>query len=117
MIQMRDWKWYGWAGHLCVGHDCRFHLHTEVGNYRISTVGEYFSPLNKTGKMETLGGGEKDFYETMVFKLSQSRTCDCGCGAREVDNWSELDSMRYANAKDAQAGHLKICHKFANRKS
>lgn len=28
------------AGHLCVGHMCRFHLNTYVNGYIISTVGE-----------------------------------------------------------------------------
>ena len=36
------WIWMPHAGHLCVGHDCRFHLSTFVGKYIVSTVGEYW---------------------------------------------------------------------------
>ena len=31
-IPVSDWRWYGLAGHLCVANECRFHLHTEVGD-------------------------------------------------------------------------------------
>lgn len=37
-----DWKWYGHPGHLIVADKCRFHLCTIVGEFMISTVGEYW---------------------------------------------------------------------------
>jgi len=37
-----DWIWMPHAGHLCVGHMCRFRLNTFVNGYIVSTVGEYF---------------------------------------------------------------------------
>lgn len=38
----QDWVWMPHAGHLCVGHMCRFRLNTYVNGYIVSTVGEYF---------------------------------------------------------------------------
>ena len=40
-MKAAHWKWFGHAGHLCVGRWCQFHLCTSVGKYLVSTVGEY----------------------------------------------------------------------------
>ena len=37
-----SWIWMPHAGHLCVGHMCRFHLNTYVNGHIVSTVGEYW---------------------------------------------------------------------------
>ena len=65
MVPKSEWVWYGYPGHLCVGRRCAYHLSTRIGSYLVSTVGAYY-PLG-SGKMETIGGGEADYFETMVF--------------------------------------------------
>lgn len=98
------WKWYGHAAHLIVGLDCRFHLATEIGEYLVSTVGEYLpdesvreilaksrgKPLEGRGDArradwmrkhgyEEIGCDRK--YETMVFRVTgHCESPDCQCG-------------------------------------
>ena len=94
----------GCAGHLIVSDFCLFRRHTQVGNYRVSTVGNYFPPNSK--ERHTIGAGENSFFETMVFRTSDAPAKgseDCGC--REVIDWCEIACKRYATAGDAQAGH------------
>lgn len=105
--------WYGNAGHLCVSNYCRFHLCTEVGDYLVSTVGEYYP--RDGDKMETIGAGPKDFYETMVFKLTGNR-CQCGCGLPDVGG-SDIDMDRYSTPKEANEGHMKYCRKYGRIKN
>ena len=42
MIEEKEWKWYGNAGHFIGSNSCRFHLCTEIGDFLVSTVGDYF---------------------------------------------------------------------------
>src|SRR5919106_127620 len=39
---MTELKWFGHAAHFICGRWCRFHLATQVGDYLVSTVGEYW---------------------------------------------------------------------------
>jgi hypothetical protein len=111
---LKPWVWYGLAGHLCVGHKCRFHLCTKVNGFLVSTVGDYYDPENKR---ETIGSGDEDWFETMVFKAGQPcKLPDCGCGLPEI-NGSGLDCFRYTTAGDAQLGHLRFCRKYDRRAS
>ena len=99
------------AGH-CIGiKDCRFFLHTQVGNaYRVSTVGDY-RPL---GHKRPLGLPADSFYETMVFRTSpQQEVTDCEC--RAVADWNELTCERYATEAAARAGHAAMVRKYARR--
>ena len=101
----------GCAGHLIVAASCRWRRHTQVGNYRVSTVGAYY-PSDRSTR-ETIGSGSEDFYETMVFALTAEQEKDNeGCGCRSVADWSELDSERYATAGAAQAGHERYVAKY-----
>lgn len=134
------WEWYGHAGHLIVGSDCRFHLATLVGPWWVSTVGEWLPDsatwdiyaqsagvtlkgrgdarrnqfLSDVGYVE-IGCDRK--YETMVFRSSGRRceTPDCGCGLPLVDEWGELDSDGYNDARSAREGHLAMCAKWSSR--
>jgi len=101
------WKHYGNAGHLCVANLCRFHLCTEVGEYLVSTVGEYYRDQNNKN-MTALGFG-KQFYETEVFKWYGR--CACGCGLPEIDP-SMLEQKRYETPLDANLGHVAMCEKY-----
>lgn len=95
MITADEWDWFGQAGHFCEAHRCRFHLHTHVGGYCISTVGELFVDDGQ----EYIGGNY--FYESMVFRLSCPE-----------DNWREVDADRYHTREQANLGHLKLCTKY-----
>lgn len=100
-----EWVWCGYAGHLIAAQNCRFHLCTRVGDFRISTVGDYHpagSPPN--GPAEEIGLHR--FYETYVF-------CVVGDGEGEVADWSEVDSEAYQTAEEADAGHMAVCRKYA----
>lgn len=122
---IEDWKWFGVAGHFICGQWCRFHLCTQVGNYLVSTVGEYVHPrhsegselkenewLKKNWPGEDIGAERK--YETMVFLAGPVCTDkDCNCGMPRASG--ELDFKGYNRRKDAQEGHYKMCLKFSKR--
>ncbi len=99
-------KWYGRAGHFCAAYNCQFHLHTHVGKYCISTVGEYH-PNGPHGKMETLGAGKNDFYETMVFEHDELTG----------DNGSELHCQRFGSLQAAEAYHMDLINEYMNKEN
>ena len=93
---------------------CKFRLCTQVGAYLISTVGDLqFTPA---GPRKTLGAGDETFFETFVFKAGAEPCQDdsCGCGLPSPDDYGEIDSERAATAGEAQAMHLRYCHKYAD---
>jgi len=101
------WVWYGNTGHFCASRDCEFHLCTEVGEYLVSTVGEYYP--DKKQSMQPLGLAENSFYEVSVFKWNGR--CKCGCGLPKI-NPSALEQSRYETPKEANEEHLKMCLKY-----
>lgn len=104
----------GCAGHFIGGDECRFRRHTQVGSFRVSTVGDY---RPREGQRMTLGADPLSFFETMVFRtLTAAADKNEGCGCRAVIDWSEIDSERYATAGEAQAGHERMVTKYARRK-
>lgn len=111
-IPQSEWKWFGNAGHFIAARDCLFHMTTEVGDYMVSTVGEY-RPSYSTNKDVPLG--LTGLYETMVFKLTdeQCKKDDCDCGMRIVESWSELFCRRYEKRGEALAGHMSACNEYA----
>lgn len=137
-VPEKDWKWFGNAGHLCVGHDCRFHLTTQIGDFLVSTVGEYWpdSQVRRIHAQVTDAAWLKDNahlkgdhwdaayfqrfgfeeiglerkFETMVFEAGEP--CPCGCGLPQI-NGSDLDMDCYNDAPSATAGHLKMCRKYS----
>jgi len=140
-VSAQNWKWFGHAAHLCVGHDCRFHLATLVGDYLVSTVGEYWpsravreiTAKHKDAAWYAENGhlkgdyfdaayqdrfgfdtvGLNRTYETMVFKAgAPCRAEGCGCGLPEIDG-SEQDFHGYNDAASATAGHMELCEKWA----
>ena len=136
MIPKSEWQWFGNSAHLIVGQDCRFHLATRIGDYLISTVGEYLpdAPVReimaesrgislkgrgderRADYMDKIGYQEIGCYrtyETLVFKLGPGE-CECGCGLPVPDEWSELDAGSYNDAKSARAGHMELCEKWAS---
>ena len=104
MIPKSKWVWYGYAGHLIVSKYCAFHLSTRIGNYLVSTVGDYYPP-DGGGERETIGIGKDHWFETFVFQ------CDGedDHGNPFIISFSELWSKRYAKSIDAEQSHRRIC--------
>lgn len=109
-VPIEKWKWYGMPGHLIVGDRCVHHLCTEVGQYLISTVGEY-RPDHKKDR-EEVGCGR--FFETYVFKLGRKfKRCSCGCGVPTPSDMCEIDSLPANDAINADKNHMKMCRKYS----
>jgi len=109
MIPEKDWRWQGHAGHFICSPRCLFHLNTLVGNYIISTVGDYRPDMEKSEKAEEIGCNR--LFETYVFEGHHS--CGCGCEARIPTEWCEIDSYCSNTAKKAREGHMEMCYKYA----
>jgi hypothetical protein len=112
-IPESEWVWCGYPGHMIASDSCLLHLHTRVGDYRVSTVGDYHpSDLHdprggRTKEAQNIGVGRK--YETFVFRVSG----DGEHGEGEVDDWGEIDAEGYNEAVDAERGHMAMCRKYA----
>lgn len=106
MIPQSEWVWYGYAGHLCIGSRCAYHMSTRIGRYLISTVGD-FKPDGKT--RETLSSADDSFFETMVFP------CDgeIASGDPNILSWEAVESEHYAKSIDAERNHRALCLKYA----
>jgi hypothetical protein len=99
----------GCAGHLIVSDRCRWRRHTQVGHYRISTLGDYW--LHDTRQRVSVGAHA--YFETMVFATTgRPDAGNEGCGCQELKDWSELDLQRYATAGEAQRGHEAMVEKY-----
>lgn len=132
------WVWMPHAGHLCVGNWCRFKLNTYVGNYIVSTVGEYFPDapvreiLAESRKIQLEGIGDdraNDFrrkigyeeigsgrlYETMVFQARKSGNIGRACCPYEPTSFENIDFEGYNTPEEALKGHMKLCAKWANK--
>lgn len=107
------WEWYGNAGHFIGGRNCRFHLCTEVGDYIVSTIGEYVP--RGCDSPQPLGCEPDSLYETFVFECGGGR-CTCGCGLPLPDDWTEIDSEHMATPRAAKETHMRMCHKYAPQK-
>ena len=102
----------GCPGHFIAARSCYWRRHTQVGNYRVSSVGDY-RPDHRTGIRETIGAGPNAYFETMVFRTQGvQEPGNEGCGCRFVDDYSALDCERYATAGEAQAGHERYIAKY-----
>ena len=137
MIADAAWRWFGHPGHLIVASECRFHLCTQIGDYLISTVGEWFpdEPVREifaqsrgitlTGRgdarradyLKKVGFepvGAERLFETMVFRTIGTVCEDpaCGCGLPQIDP-TELDMQGYNTAGAATIGHLDLCRKWS----
>ena len=102
-----SWLWCGYGGHFVGWRNCRFHLHTRVGNYRISTVGDY-RPYGEPDEPKSLGWGPDSLYETMVFRVEGHGSH----GEGEFTGDGELECERYATAEEACVAHTAMCWKY-----
>ena len=110
-IDLAGWEWYGNAAHFCGAKDCRFHLTTEVGQYVVSTVGDYY-PQGSERKIEPTDIGSNRTHETMVFAVVGR--CKCGCNLPTHDG-NEVDFCGYNCGADAAKGHIALCEKWAGK--
>lgn len=111
-ITRKEWVWCAYPGHFIGSSECLMHLHTRVGDFRISTVGDY-RPRGRDGERPTsptpIGAGPDALFETYVFAVTGSGLH----GEGEVTDYAEVDGERYAAAEDAEAGHMRYCEKYA----
>lgn len=126
-IPEKDWKWFGFPAHFICAQWCRFHMATQIGDYIVSTVGQYIHPRHSMGseraeakwRQQHPNGeeiGVDRFYETMVFKAGPvCASASCGCGLPEISG-HELDFKGYQNAGEATRGHMEICKTVASGK-
>lgn len=102
-----EWKWCGAAHHFCAADSCRFHLATFIGDYLVSTVGDYYRGDDRT----TLGWADDSYFESFVFDTDG----DHGHveGHPKVVSFTEIEGERCATHEAANEVHLRFCHKYA----
>lgn len=100
MIDPKDWRWRGMPGHLIVSENCCFHLVTDIGGCKVSTIGCYHRHgVEKNYETRSPVGGSDELYETYVFAAKDG----------EITDLCEIVGVRYAEEKDAEAGHARWC--------
>lgn len=142
MITQDKWVWMPHPAHFICSQYCQYVLATKVGNYIISTVGEYWPDQavrrihaevhdpkwwaeNRDKKGDTFDHeymkkfGFEDIgynrkYETMVFKAVKN-TNEIKCCEYVQANGQDLDFVGYTSAQEAYKGHMEMCHKYANK--
>lgn len=111
-IPVEKWKWRGIPGHLCVANRCCFHMVTDIGKYKISTVGAYYPNENDKDMKEI---GVDRHYETFVFPIDKDG---------DITDLGELDTLSvkrnpgqdpYETDLQAEANHMKMCKKWAKQ--
>jgi hypothetical protein len=88
----------GHAGHFVGSNYCRFHLHTHVGPYCVSTVGDYW-PRSAT-EQEPIG--YQRTYETMVWTILSS-------GETSMEH---IGFAAYNTPEDANEGHAQMVRRW-----
>lgn len=101
------WIWCGYAGHFIAARDCAMHMNTRVGDYRISTIGDYRPRHLERDEMTEVGCDRK--FETYVFRVAGEGEH----GEGEVVDWGEIDSDGYNEPLDAERGHMAMCERYA----
>jgi hypothetical protein len=106
-IPEKEWRWLGVAGHFISSARCQFSLHTEVGNYIISTIGE----MIVDGEPMDVGRGK---YETMIFETCFRCTAPgCNCDY-PLHTGQQLNTKHCNTRAEAQEQHLAECRRVAN---
>lgn len=136
-MKKADWIWMPHPGHFICARDCRFFLNTLVGNFIVSTVGEYLpdAPIREilasSRKIKLEGMGDRrraDYmekigyeeigldrkYETMVF-LAEKTEHEC-CPYRAASG-HDLDFAGYNDPGEAYKGHLELCEKWSRKRA
>lgn len=108
MIPESEWHWIAVPMHYVCAGRCLFRLATRVGDYIISSIGDFH---DSDGHKQSIGLNR--FYETFVFR--RGLDCPCGCGEPGIDNYNEIESRGYTNHKSARDGHMELCYKYAKQ--
>ena len=101
-----EWVWHGAAGHNSESDKCKFHLCTDIGQYRISTVGRYHPEgVGRSSPMKATANGCPYGYTTYVFKI----------GASPWEEHLDSDKVELDGATDEKAErmHMQMCEKWA----
>lgn len=109
-IPIEEWRWFGSPMHCIVGPRCAFHLGTQVGNYLVSTIGEYY-PDGPYKDVDSLGPDR--YYELMVFRCGQGKK---SCGCPNVVSWGNIDGNGWPKDtphEEVSSGHMEMCRKYA----
>lgn len=100
----------GHAGHFICADRCLFRRHTQAGNFRVSTVGDFY-PANDKGR-ESLSAVRGTYFETMVFRTVNRPGGQENCGCRKLVDLKTVDFTRYRTAGEAQKGHEAFVEKY-----
>ncbi len=134
------WIWMPHPAHFICSYDCRFILSTYIGEYIVSTIGEYcpdsqirrihakVHDIKWYDKNKDLKGDSFDAayfekfgfkiinydrkYETMVFKAEKSKE---KCCPYTIIVSEEVDMEGYNKPEDARKGHMKLCNKWSQK--
>jgi hypothetical protein len=98
-------KYFGYPGHFICADRCKFHIHTHVNGFCVSTVGAYY--MREKDKEQTEVGYGR-LYETMVFPLGPDGN---------PSSCSELECAAYNDHGSADAGHEKMVRKYERKSS
>lgn len=109
MIPESEWIWMGHAAHFIGAGECLFQLATRVGDFIISSVGDWRPKGNQT-PCEPLGLERWSFYETYVFPASDYEQ-PCGCW--DLGSLAEIEGKRFKTGREAQDAHRTMCYKYA----
>ena len=109
-IPESQWEWNGYASHFICAERCLFRMSTVVGDFIISSVGDYRQGGSDT-PMKPIGAGENAFFETYVF--ARGKRCACGCGEYRIADGCELDGVRTAKADACRKTHMEYCRRYA----
>lgn len=108
-IKRKNWIWKGEAGHLKTWRDCLFHLHTNIGDFTISTIGEYYPdrPLNEKWEMQEIGINRH--YETFVFDSYMNVVDTYNVEKTEIKTVEQCQI-------EAERNHIKACEIYSKRR-
>jgi len=106
VIPESEWKNLN-TGELCGKNEYGFGRQTRVGNYVVSTIGEW----GQAEPFDLFGSGS--FYETRVFLEPEHAGSTSPLGADKPI----CEVFPYDSREKAEAGHLKACQKYARARS
>jgi hypothetical protein len=98
-------EYFGYPGHFICADRCKFHVHTHVNGFCVSTVGMYYV---RALDMKPTEVGHGRLFETMVFPLGPDG---------EPSSYSEMECAAYNDAAAADAGHEKMVRKYERKSS
>jgi hypothetical protein len=114
-LAREDWIWLPHAAHFIGSHFCDFRMATDVGDFIVSTVGEYHRYLT-TGNREKREIGRDRYYETMIFYKKITDPNDCECCVFCPDG-EEIEMIPYNSNVEAMNGHVSACDKYSQREA